>query len=187
MSRPPRPSGRLLAGLCACFWLCFLVLASSVLADAYVPPPLGSEATEPTLPTAACPEGPAEPYSGEDHAAGELRLLRAELVELCGALATRSDEVSHRLWWLVAEADGAAAQRALSNALADELTDQLATPIDVTIAGSEVPLEVDDPEGTESVAESVDAAGAAIKEAVWFLIGLLTMAAGFVLYKQVRP
>ena len=168
------------------FCCSYSVAEGSAQADPYVPPELASGATEPSLASSGCPATPEEPYGGEDDAAGELRLLRGEIAEVCVALAARTDEVSHRLWWLVGEFDRAAAQRVLANTLLDELA-PLAAPLPVVVEDFEgEPLPVEDP-GSDSVAAAVDAAGNAQKEAIWFLIGTVAMASGFALYKVVRP
>lgn len=170
-------------------WLCIF---ASVRAFA-VPytPPAGST-TEPVLEgSGSCPPGPAEPYEGEDDAAGEGRLQRAELVEVCEALSTRTDEVAHRLWWLVAEALEAKDQRVLTNTLLSEVRDRLDPPVDtrvVSVAGGALPVEDSSGEQyTDDLVSAVDASGGATKEALWFLAGLLAMLAGSVLYGHVKP
>jgi hypothetical protein len=185
----------LLLGLCAALgaWLVLglLVFAAQALADPYVPPSGG--ATEPPLEgLGSCPTGPAEPYEGEDHAAIELRLLRTELAESCAALAGRTDEVSHRVWWVVAEAVQAQEQRVLANTLASETRDRLAPPVPVSVDDwtYELPLDTEDVSSAESSADvvsAVDATGTALKEALWFLSGLLVMLAGSALYRHLKP
>lgn len=142
----------------------------------------------------ACPAPPAEAYEGEDHSAGELRLTRGELVELCEALVARSDTLRERAWWLVAEAVEGRHQGALANERLTEIRDSLVAietvvgqpggvPVDV---GAD-PLQVEDGE-SEQVAAAVTAAGEATKEAIWFLVGLAVgLYASYALYRQVMP
>lgn len=167
------------------------VFAAQALADPYEPPAGG--ATEPSFEgLGSCPPGPAEPYEGEDDAAGETRLLRTELVEVCEAVAARSEEVSHRLWWVVAEALVAKDQRAAANTLLGEVRDRLAAPVPVEVEDwtYELPIGTEDvtsAEGSDALVEAVDASGNATKEAIWFLCGLLVMLAGSALYRHLKP
>jgi hypothetical protein len=140
----------------------------------------------------SCPTGPAESYEGEDPAALELRLLRTELAESCSALAGRAEELAHRLWWVVAEAAQAQEQRVLSNTLLSESRDRLAAPVPVSVDDwtYELPLDTQDASSAESSADvvsAVDATGTALKEALWFLSGLLVMLAGSALYRHLKP
>ena len=174
----------------ALLWGCIFASVHA-FADPYTPPAGG--ATEPSLEgLGSCPTGPVEPYEGEDPAAIELRLLRAELAESCAALAARTDEVSHRLWWLTAEAAEAQGQRVLANTLASETRDRLAAPVDVNVEDwtYELPLDTQDASSAENSADlvsAVDASGNALKEALWFLSGLLVMLAGSALYRHIKP
>jgi hypothetical protein len=171
-------------------WLC--VFASvRAFADPYVPAAPGST-TEPLLEgLGSCPAPPAEPYEGTDDAAGEVRLLRADVAAACDALAKRTDEVAHRLWWSVAEQLQARDQRVLTNTLSSEIRDRLDLPLDAAIVAVEPdPLPVTDlstSEGTDEVTAAIDASGNAMKEAVWFLVGLLAMLAGSTLYRHLKP
>jgi hypothetical protein len=169
-----------------------LHLASSFAqADPYTPP--AGVATEPSLEALAdCPSGPAEPYEGEDAAAGETRLLRSELVEVCEALAIRSDEAAHRLWWLVAEALEAHDQRALTNTLLTELRDELEPPVGVhiaSVAGGALPIEdAASQEYSDNLVSAVNASGEAAKGGLWFLAGcLVACLVSYVIYRQVMP
>ncbi|HWM64797.1 MAG TPA: hypothetical protein VNP96_12515 [Solirubrobacterales bacterium] len=115
-----------------------------------------------------------------------------EQAAACDALAKRTDEVSHRLWWLVAEALQARDQRVLANTLASEVRDALAAPVGVDVqAWSHTdPVPTDDPATEESSADvvsAIDASGNAIKEGVWFLIGLMVAVAGTALYRHLKP
>lgn len=171
-------------------WLCIFASARA-FADPYSPVAPGST-TEPVLEgLGSCPAAPAEPYEGTDDAAGELRLLRGELAAACDALAKRTDEVAHRLWWVVVEQLKARDQRVLSNTLISEISEHLNVPLDAAIVSVEPdPLPVTDlstDEYSEDVTSAIDASGNAVKEAMWFLIGLGVFGAGFAFYRFVKP
>lgn len=172
---------------------CTLGLASAVAvaaADPYTPADVG--ATEPPIGSAGeCPVAPLESYEGTDDAAGELRLLRGELSEVCEALAAGTDEVSHRLWWLVTEAIQDAQRQGTHTDLLEQIRDRLDPPIEARIVGVAEPLPTEEAAGAEyngDLVAAVDASGAAVKEGVWFLIGLAcSCLAGYGLYRQVMP
>jgi hypothetical protein len=138
------------------------------------------------------PEGPAEPaapegqpscpvlelegFEGEDAAAGETRLLRGELAEVCAALSARLDRVRERAWWLVAEAVHAADQRQVANERLHAIEEAICSaPCPVVVEGSE-PLEVHDSathEYSERIASAVDASGEASQAWGWMLVGIV--------------
>lgn len=172
-------------------WLCIFASVRA-FADPYSPVPPGST-TEPVLEgLGSCPAPPAEAYEGTDDAAGELRFLRSEHAAMCDALAKRTDEVAHRLWWLVSEALQAREQRVLTNTLLSEVRDALVPPIgvDVQAFSASDPVPIEDPgteESSADVVSAIDASGNAIKEGLWFLIGLMVAVAGTAVYRHVKP
>jgi hypothetical protein len=168
-------------------------LASGVAvaaADPYTPPDVG--VTEPAFESAAaCPVAPLEAYEGTDDAAGELRLLRGELSEVCDALTAGDDEVAHRLWWFVTEAIQDGQRQGTHTALLEAIRDRLDPPVEARIVGVSDPLPTEEAAGAQyngDLVAAVDASGAAVKEGVWFLIGLaVSCLAGYGLYRQVMP
>lgn len=177
---------------------CLLLFAGSRVASAepapYSPPTENVIEPVPAEPRPECPEPPAEPYAGEDHAAGEGRQLRADEAAGCAAAVARLDDLRERLWWLVAEAVEGRHQRALANErLTDVLSSLAAVEAAVTApAGLPVdlggdPLQVEDIEAAD-VSAAVTASGEATKEAIWFLVGLAVgLYAAYALYRQVMP
>lgn len=190
----PRPRAVIRWGpalLCAALLWGSVFASVRAFADPYTPVAPGST-TEPALEgLGSCPAPPAEPYEGADDAAGELRLLRSEQAAMCDALAKRTEEVAHRLWWLVAEDLQARDQRVLANTLISEIGDRFDSPVDAAVVSVEPdPLPVTDLSGDEysdDVVTAIDASGNATKEAIWFLIGLSVMGAAFTLYRFLKP
>src|SRR5215217_6348455 len=119
MDGRPGPWQRLIFGVfCASVLLFFLGLTFTVarsVADPYAPPAEGP--VEPATPEGqpVCPSSELGPFEGEDVAAGETRLLRVELGEVCAALSARLDRLRERSWWVVAEAVRASEQRSITN------------------------------------------------------------------------
>lgn len=186
------------AGVVSIALWCLLLFAGSRVASAdpapYSPPT--ENVVEPTAsePLPVCPDLPAEPYGGEDHAAIEGRQLRAEQASSCAAVVARFEQLRERLWWLVAEADEGRRQRALTNERLTAVADGVAsieavitapTGVPVDVGGD--PLQVEDLESAD-VSAAVTASGEATKEAIWFLVGLsVGLYGAFALYRQVMP
>jgi hypothetical protein len=199
MGERPGPGGSILRGVftagCCLF---FLGLATgAVVAKADGPPysPPLDLAVEPLSPEnqANCPSDELEPFEGEDAAAGEIRLLRAEAIQSCAAVTDRLDRLRERLWWTVAESLAASQQRHITNEKLTSLLDQdCSNPCSVYIEGQAKPVEieaggslpVDDGGSSEAIVSAVDASGEAGKVALWFIAGLLV--AGVVAYIMIR-
>lgn len=188
MGARPGPTGRFYRGVfSASVLLCCLGLAFTAVraaaAEPYAPPV--DLATEPPAPEGqpGCPTGELAPSEGEDVAAGEVRLLRAEAMELCAALSARLDRVRERLWWLTAEALAASEQRARTNAKLTELVESsCGNPCEVSI-NAKAPVPVADSASaqySDELVSAVDASGEASKGALYFIAGLIV--AGLVGY-----
>jgi hypothetical protein len=181
--RPGAARRSILAVLCASLLLCFLGLAFTAarsLADPPVYSPPAEGPTEPSAPEGqpSCPVLELEGFEGEDAAAGETRLLRGEVAEVCAALSARLDRLRERTWWSVAEAVRAADQRAVANerlAAIEAAVCSSASPCPVEVRGSD-PLEVRDAsshEYSDRIASAVDASGEATQAWGWMLVGVV--------------
>lgn len=164
--------------------------ASMAQAEPYDPP---SEPEAPALgELAECPQAP-EGYGGEDPVAAELRSLRDELAQSCSAVAARQVVSIERTFWQLVEQLRAQEQRVVTNEFLEALKDQGLEPrqVDLTSQSLENPLPVAAAEGgaqSEATVAAIDASGEAVKEALWFAIGLMLGLAGFYgLYRQVMP
>jgi hypothetical protein len=156
------------------FWAPAFALVASATAAPYEPPELPGGVTEPGQPEglAAC-QGYAGNYEGEDEAVAELRLLRNTNRLTCLASTQRLDLLEARLWWLVAEAVEAHAQRVTTNEKLTSLVGASTEPIVVTAEGA---LPVEDAEllaASGGLSESVDASGEAVKSGVYLVAGIL--------------
>lgn len=171
--------------LATCFVAVWFGAPIAEAAD-YEPPSVGVD--EPALlGEPACPEPPVEVYEGEDEAANEVRQLRTAVSAICSALVARLDALGHRAWWLVAEAIAASEQRALGNEKLTAANEVLGTGGGLPVQLPAGPLEVSDSE-SPAVAAAVDASGEAVKEGLWFLVGVsVALFAAYGLYRQVMP
>ncbi len=175
--------------------LAFWAASARAAEPSYVPPEPG--VSEPALSEAlpSCPTAPAV-YEGEDATVAELRSLRREAVQSCEAQVARQEQFLHRLWWVVAEAVSAHAQRVVTNEKLTAVVEALkplgaSLPVEVQGVSSSSPLPVHETEQsavTVPLIQSATNSDELLGIGLWTIAGLMVgLFIGYVIYRQVMP
>lgn len=181
----------LAVALAGCFAAAAVLAAAASAAEPYEPPT--EIVTDPAFPESlgVCPASAGEGFPGEDPLGKELRSLRYEVGGSCDALADRLEELSHRTFWLTAEARDAGVQRATTNEKLTAIAGLLAAPVAVKVSAGQKGEAVDvagaagGEVDTAEIIEAIDASGEASRKALWFIAGaLVTSIVGYAMWRS---